>query len=511
MIKVRGTPTNILANLRAGILPSLLAVASLLAPTSAVDVQAQPSGQQYEPTEQSLRQHSAPEWFQDAKLGIFINWGLYSVPAWAPTSSGPLGEVPPEEWFANNPYAEWYWNTMRIEGSPVQQYHRRTYGEDFSYDDFATAFRDTIQAWDPAVWADLFEEVGARYVVFDTKHHDGFLLWPSRHPNPNKENWQVERDLVGELSTAVRDRDMRFGIYYSGGIDWSFNPVTVTGFADLGKAVPKGAAYAEYATAHWRELIDRYRPVVLWNDIAYPKEAPVMELFSSYYNQVPEGVINDRWSTARELIEGMESGGEATGSVPYDFSTPEYAVYDSITTEKWESTRGLGLSFGYNKNTGEEVMLSVDELVDSFVDIVSKNGNLLLNVGPKADGTIPELQVERLEGFGNWLATNGEALFGTRPWVEAEGQIRGDDAEVRFTKKGDAVYAILLQQPSSRQIVIENVFLGNGAEVHLLGRDEPLSWEQQGRGLAVTLPEQLEDAPAYALKLRPQPWRLLRK
>lgn len=460
----------------------------------------------YEPTRKSIQQHPVPEWFEDAKLGIFVNWGLYSVPAWAPAGTGGPDEID-EEWFRNNPYAEWYWNTMRIDGSPTQEYHERKYGSSFSYDDFAPVFKDTLQDWNPKSWADLFRDVGARYVVFDSKHHDGFLLWPSEHPNPHKEGWQVNRDLIGELAAEVRDRAMRFGIYYSGGVDWSFNPVVVTSGADLGKAVPQGEAYAEYATTHFEELTNRYQPAMLWNDIAFPEKAPVLDLFADYYNQVPDGVINDRWSSVRELIESQGQEGEAS---IYDFTTPEYAVYDTIRAQKWESTRGLGFSFGYNTNTGAETMLSVDELVDSFVDIVSKNGNLLLNVGPKADGTIPELQAERLRGFGRWLSTNGEAIFGTRPWVEAEGTTR-EETDIRFTEKDGAVYAILLDKPSGEQMVIENVFLGEDSQVRMLGHSEPLQWQQQGRGLRVNLPSQIESSPAYAFKFMPQPWRLLKK
>ncbi len=485
---------------------------ALLLQVGSATAQEQPGApESYEPTVESVDQHPVPEWFDDAKLGIFINWGLYSVPGWAPTSAGELGEVDDSTWFANNSYAEWYWNTMRIDDSPGQRYHRETYGESFTYDDFAPIFKDTIEGWTPQGWADLFRQVGARYVVFDTKHHDGFLLWPSKHPNPNKEKWQVERDLVGELGRAVRDRGMRFGLYYSGGIDWSFSPVTVTRMADLEKAVPQSQTYAEYATAHWRELIDRYQPAVLWNDISFPRQAPLLDLFADYYNRIPDGVINDRWASFQELSERLASEGSVEReALPYDFSTPEYQVYGAITPKKWEATRGLGLSFGYNKNTKEENMLTVDELVDTFVDIVSKNGNLLLNIGPKADGTIPELQAERLRGLGNWLSTNGEAVFGTRPWVEAEGVTR-TGIDVRFTEKDGAVYATLLSTPDGSQVVIEDLFVEDGGAVRLLGRDETLSWDRRGPDIVIQWPGDVASAPAHVLKITPQPWRLNQK
>ena len=169
----------------------------------------------YEPTLESLQRHTVPDWFHDAKLGIFIHWGLYSVPAWAP-NAGELGEVIAEggwdKWFAENPYAEWYMNSMRIAGSPSQRHHLETYGPDFGYRDFVPMFNEATQEWDPGAWAELFRQAGARYVVLTTKHHDGFLLWPSEHPNPFQENYYARRDLVGQLTAAVRKQGMEMGL-----------------------------------------------------------------------------------------------------------------------------------------------------------------------------------------------------------------------------------------------------------------------------------------------------------
>lgn len=364
-------------------------------------------------TPESLHQRTVPDWFHDAKLGIFVHWGLYSVPAWAPLT-GEMDKVIANEgwkkWFSHNPYAEWYMNSMRIEGGVSQRHHVETYGPDFCYEDFIPLFNEALEAWDPGAMADLFRQVGARYVVLTTKHHDGFTLWPSEHPNPYREHYHAERDLVGELTEAVRAREMIMGLYYSGGIDWTFNKTVIQDITDIQDAVPQGDEYVAYANAHWKELIARYKPSVMWNDIAYPAAADLNELFSHYYNSVPEGVINDRFTQRFEFTEGQIAGSQHS-----DFTTPEYTSYDHIVEKKWEATRGIGYSFGYNQNEGPENYLSVQELVHSFVDIVSKNGNLLLNVGPMADGTIPALQRERLEGLGTWLRVNSEAIYGTRP------------------------------------------------------------------------------------------------
>lgn len=248
----------------------------------------------FKPDLRSIRKHKCSEWFHDAKFGILVHWGLYSVPGWAPLT-GELMEVVSkwgwEFWFTNNPYAEWYFNSMRIRGSPTHHYHLKIYGEGFSYDRFAQTFNQESKRWNPREWAELFKRAGAQYVVFTVKHHDGFLLWPSDYPNPHKENYCAERDIVGELADAVRNEGMRMGIYYSSGLDWTFNDKVIRDITDLFDAVPQSKEYGEYVYNHWCELIDRYKPSILWSDIAYPITGKLYH----YYNTVPDGVINDRW------------------------------------------------------------------------------------------------------------------------------------------------------------------------------------------------------------------------
>ncbi|MBN1584222.1 MAG: alpha-L-fucosidase [Anaerolineae bacterium] len=452
----------------------------------------------YKPTLESIQRHTVPDWFHDAKLGIFVHWGLYSIPAWAPLT-GELGKVAWDVWFTHNPYAEWYLNTIRIESSPSRQHHVDTYGKDFSYFDFVPTFNETVQKWDPNSWANLFHQVGARYVVLTTKHHDGFLLWPSAHPNPFREKYYAQRDLVGELTDAVRAQGLKMGLYYSGGIDWTFNKKVIQDIRDLQAAVPQGDDYITYANAHWHELIARYRPSVMWNDIAYPAAANLDALFAHYYNNVPEGVINDRFTQRFEFSEG-----QIAGSRHYDFRTPEYASFDEITEYKWEATRGIGFSFGYNRNEGPDSYLSVQELIHSFVDIVSKNGNLLLNIGPMADGTIPDMQRERLLGLGQWLEVNGEAIFGTRPWVRANGQT--DQAiEMRFTQKDGTLYAILLGKPVTNRVQIAGLRAQEGTTIHMLGQNAKSDWRQGDNALTITLPDHLPESPAYTFKITPAP------
>src|SRR6187551_104495 len=186
-----------------------------------------------------------PAWFDDAKFGIFVHWTPATVPAFAPTTTSAT-------WIASmgdSPYCEWYQNSLAVPGSPVHEHHREHYG-DLPYDAFVEQFLAGLRGWDAEPWADLFASAGARYVVLVTKHHDGVALWPTAHRNPFKSDWQAERDIVGELAAAVRRRGMRFGTYYSGGLDWTFGGLGITDLRTLIAAIPQSPEYLEYANAH---------------------------------------------------------------------------------------------------------------------------------------------------------------------------------------------------------------------------------------------------------------------
>jgi len=453
----------------------------------------------FEPTIESVKTHQTPEWFRNAKLGIFIHWGLYSVPGWAP-HGGDFADIVANggwrEWFRHNSYAEWYLNTLEFEDSPTREYHNQTYGTNFDYDDFVEEFNQSVTRWNPDEWGELFSTVGARYVVLTTKHHDGFTLWNTDVPCPKKPDYFTERDLVGDLTTAVRKYGMKMGLYYSGGMDWAFNEQRIEDQGDVRRTIVETPEFVEYSVAHWEELIDRYKPSVMWNDIGYPANADLGELFAYYYNNVPEGVINDRFK------QRVDPYGDSLEFINphFDFITPEYRSFDEIQTEKWETCRGIGHSFGYNRNEGDEQLIALDKLVRLFIDIVSKNGNLLLNVGPMADGTIPENQANRLRGLGNWLDTNGEAMFDSHTWTRAEGRTT-QGVDVRFTQKDEAVYATLMETPSDSTITIEGLTASQNTKIQLLGHHADLTWSQSGSDLTIQLPDALPDAPAHSLKL----------
>ncbi len=459
----------------------------------------------YLPTIESLKSHPIPDWYNDAKLGMMICWGLYSVPGWAPLT-GELAEIAQTEgfeaFFARNPYAEWYWNSMRIEGSPTWHYHRQQYGEHFDYDAFAGEFNASVEKWDPDEWGRLFKRAHVKYTVLVTKHHDGFLLWPSKRTSPYKPHYHTRRDLVGDLAEAMRRYDIRPGAYYSGGIDWSIKPFVIRNHRDVYQAIVQTPDFIDYVDYHWRELIDRYGTPILWNASGYPINAPALDLFAHFYNVRPDGVINDRFGQTTEPLPVENGIVRNPDGLHFDFTTPEYSSYKEIKPFKWESTRGIGFSYGYNRAETEETYLSAGQAVHMLVDIVSKNGNLLLNVGPMPDGTIPDLQRRCLEGLGAWLDVNGEAIFGTRPWVTAEGAT-ADGAGIRYTQKGGELFATLLEAPKGAQVVIRSLGAQPGTELRLLGHETTLPWCQEGADLWVELPPGLQPAPAYVLKLNP--------
>jgi alpha-L-fucosidase len=480
----------------------------------------------YEGTWDSVRTHAVPDWYEDAKLGVFLHWGPYSVPGWAPRVPDiqeMLLRAGPRRMLRENPYAEWYFNTMRIKDSPTAQHHAEVYGDDYPYDNFGKTFNDATAVANLDALAGLCADAGARYVVLTTKHHDGFALWPTAVPHPVKGEYHARRDLVGDLTAAVRRRRMRMGLYYSGGYDWPYNDALVRGASDLVLAAPAGSRYRTYVTEHVRELIDWYAPSVLWNDISWPAGGNLAELFAYFYNKVPEGVINDRW---REVAapRGVVSKGlvRAAGRllelawplIPArhkrltfaspehcDFRTPEYEMLHTVSERKWEMCRGVGRSFGANREEPPEDIISETELIQTFCDVVANNGNLLIGVGPRPDGTVPESQQAPLRGLGDWLAANGEAVYGSRPWVKAE-SATSDGTPLRFTKSGEGVYALVLGMPAGRWVTLQGIDAARVRRVRLVASDELVDFSVvDGGSLRVTLPERLPVSAVTAFDL----------
>ena len=461
----------------------------------------------YQPTWESLDSHPLPDWFRDAKLGIFIHWGVYSVPAWAPPNAEIAGNDA-------SPYAEWYAYYMYQDGSPTKEHHEETYGADVEYADFIEDF--TAEAWDPEEWADLFADVGAGYVVLTGEHHDGFPLWGSHYTKYNAIEMGPERDLVGDLCDAVRDRGLRFAAsyhahynYYQPGFEGRFgHPDYESGGPSEERGGP-GSEYVDFMNAKHRELIRKYDPDLLWFDVpkSDSEHAHAKELIADYYNRAAERsqevAVNDRSSTD-SIGPTIDIENRETEDTHGDFITPEYATFDEIRDDPWEGNRGIGHSFGYNVVEDENDHLSGKELVHSFVDVVSKNGNLLINVGPRADGTIPELQREPLTALGSWLDIHGEAIFASRPWIVAEDD--ASDVDVRYTHRDETLYATLLAWPTDNTVALSipaHVDLDETPEAVLLTEEGEQSLEVilDGEELTVDLDARPDHEHAYTVAL----------
>jgi len=468
---------------------------------------------------EALRRRRVPAWWSDAKVGVFVHWTPASVAGWAPVDSqiGDLLAAGRPDALAETPYTEWYENSLRFPNSSVSRHHREAWGAT-PYADFAGAFEAGLESWDPDDWARRFRATGARYVVMVAKHHDGYCLWPSNVANPGRPGWHTRRDVVGELREAVLAEGMRFGVYYSGGLDWTFDARPIGNLGDLLAAIPRGA-YPAYADAQVRELVDRYRPAVLWNDIAWPAQrGPLWRLMADYYAAVPDGVLNDRWmpwspamgaarfGPVRRLADAANARltRSQKGLIPpkpphFDVRTPEYVVFDDVQADPWECVRGMDQSFGFNANSDPGHFLSPTALVDMVADIVAKGGNLLLNVGPRGeDASIPEEQATLLESLGTWSTGPGTSVFGSRPWVRPSA--RDDQGrELRFWARDNHLWAsVLATVVAGAEVTVPGVSPSPTTEVadH---SGASLRWEAVPEGIRVTT-RSLADRPVLELR-----------
>ncbi len=405
----------------------------------------------YEPSWESLDQRPNPQWFEDAKFGIFIHWGVYSVPAWAPKDA----------------YSEWYWNHMQNKDGSTWKFHVEKYGEKFQYQDFAPMFK--AELYDPNHWADVFKRSGAKYVVLTSKHHDGFCMWPSTQSwNWNAMDIGPHRDLAGELIQAVKNAGLKAGFYYSL-YEW-FNPLY---HQDINRYVE------EHMLPQMKDLIIRYQPDIFWGDGDWDHPSSVWrstEFLAWLFNESPapkDIAINDRWGRGCRNNHG-------------GFATPEYGhISEGPLMEKglFEECQGMGKSFGYNRNETAENYRSTTELLHLLIDNVSRGGNLLLDIGPSADGRIPEIMEERLLEMGKWLEINGEAIYATDVWKDAP---KMDN--FRFTRKGNILYVIALQWPPETWTLPKPAELQNLPKATLLGTDIQAIVEDQYGQLVITTP-----------------------
>ena len=421
---------------------------------------------QYRATWESIDSRPVPAWFEDAKFGIFIHWGLYSVPAYSPTVRDGVGIY--------ERYAEWYWRRWK-ESSKIQHYftdfHNRVYGPDFKYQDFVNYFK--AEMFNPDAWAEIFRNAGAKYIVLTSKHHEGYTLWPSMYSwNWNAVETGPHRDLLGDLTKAVKDKGLKMGYYYSL-LEW-YNPLyrreTINQYID------------QHMIPQMKELVNSYSPDIFWTDGEWDytsEELKSTEFLAWLFNESPvKGTvaINDRW-------------GKETRSRNGGYFTTEYdLVHDGDSKgmkfeRPWEECRGMAGSFGYNRNERLEDYSTSGELVHILIDKVSRGGNLLLNIGPTADGRIPEIMQQRLSDIGEWLKINGDAIYGTRRWENAPAVTTG--ADQYFTCKGKDLYLIVTKW-QDRPIVISGI--KNVTDVTMPGYSGKIRYKLSGNNITITPP-----------------------
>ena len=486
----------------------------------------------YKPTWDSLKRHTVPSWFQEAKFGLYTHWGVYSVPAYRHPSRGQD--------------VTWYGRNMYFEGTPQHAHHLQTYGDParFGYKDFIPQF--TGEKFDPDEWAEIFAQSGARYAGPVGEHHDGFCMWDSRYTEWSAARLGPKRDVVGELERAIRRQGLKFLVALHHAENWWFYPnwkpeydTSDPRYAGLyGERRPDGRQnigpelfdpalsnsqardtwlFAEAQPSAkfletWRdkivELIDRYGPDVLWFDFglrAIPDHYK-QEFLAYYYNQAQ-----------------AQGRGVAVTFKKFDLA-PAGGVVDleagrmhTLTHYPWITDTSIDDSraWGYYK---EAAYKSTASLVHYLVDNVSKNGHLLVNIGPRPDGTLPEPAVEILRGIGRWLEVNGEAIYGTTNWyaygegpTALERGLSGNEkdiagftaGDVRFTTKDNALYATCLGWPGA-EVNIKTLSALYPAEIEsisMLGSDQLLAWRLDTGGLTIETPAERPCEHAFVFKI----------
>ena len=394
---------------------SLFLLATLVASSAWADPA--DSQVQFHPTWESLNARSVPKWFSDDKFGIFIHWGVYAVPSYCDTST----------------YSEWYqhWVSTNAHDGLERKFHERVYGKDYEYRDFAPMIR--AELYDPQEWAKIFKRSGARYVVLTSKHHDGFCLWPNKVASEvrgyawNSVETGPQRDLLGDLTKAVRSEGLKMGYYFSF-LEWE-NPLYDS---------DRDAYVDRVALPQMRELINNYQPDILWPDGEWVSSDTMLrstEFLAWLYNHSPNRetiVVNDRW-------------GKGLRGKCGDFFTTEYGKWGGEGVgqgrKSFEECRGIGHSFAFNRAEKYDIYASRTASVRLLIDIVSQGGNLLLDIGPTADGRVPLIMQDRLFTIGRWLEVNGDSIYGTTrsPFKELSWG--------RATVKGNTIYLHVYDWP----------------------------------------------------------------
>ena len=469
----------------------------------------------YKPTWESLDSHQAPEWFLDAKFGMFIDWGLYSVAAYSPSG-----------------YPDWYLNRMMYD---TKEYHDKTWGADFRQDDFIQLF--TGKDFNAEHLTDVARAAGMKYVIPFLKHHDGFCLWDSSITKRNSVELGPKRDIAREWADACRKRNLKFGFYYSID-DWAYPVIDPDGKVDIrlwhignpddlvkdtaawdrrfitGK-IPVRDFYDQYINAAAVEFFDKYDPDIFWGDgdwggdISKRKFRPVISYFLNHAAGRKEVVFNDRLGECRGASKGdpYKVGGKVPGVTQGDFFCGEcsYDPNQSVDVDyPWEQNSGLSHSFGYNWRETDKDVRSAGDLVTMLVDIVSDGGNLLLMCNLTPSGKLDPLMAARLKEVGDWLKVNGEGIYATRKWAQAR------QGALRFTRSKDSKYVYIFSTKwPGHSLAVKNLRPVEGSKITMLGVKDPLHWTQNGSELVIDVPESVDAKRpcdyVWGFKLEAQP------
>ena len=455
--------------------------------------------ERYQATWESLKKYNTPDWFRDAKFGIFIHWGVYSVPAFG---------------------SEWYPRQMYQQGSNEFKHHVATYGPQskFGYKDFIPLFK--AEKFNPEQWVALFKKAGAKYVVPVAEHHDGFAMYKTALSKWNAFEMGPKRDVIGELAKEIKKQGLVFGLsshriehwfFMNGGRRFESDVLDEKNNDFYGPAREESETPSPEYMNDWllrnTELVNNYQPQLFWFDwwIEQPAMDPYRKSFAaSYYNKGLE------WN--KGVVINYKNISYPDGTAVLDMERGKLA---GIRQLAWQTDDAIGNeSWGF---AAGNTFKSAQYVITNLIDIVSKNGNLLLNIGPRSDGTITDEETQTLLGTGKWLDVNGEAIYGTRPWkIFGEGPTESASGsfadqkkpftaqDIRFTTKGDILYVITLGTPAANTAVKAlGIKAANGiiAGIELLGNADKVSWLQQADALIIKPSKNYPSENAVAYKI----------
>jgi alpha-L-fucosidase len=486
---------------------------------------------QYDYTWESLKTHPVPDWFSDAKFGIFVVWGPYSVPAWRAGESG---------------YAEWFPCRMYTGPNKYYPFVKERFGAnppEFGYKDICRRFE--ARNFDPENWAALFKQSGAKYVIQIAEFHAGFAMWDSKLTDWCATKVGPKRDIVGEVGEAVRKQGMKYGVSthrerHPGFFTKERYAIKSTPHKDIIEEMRRDPSAAElygpfeYSdafiadyVARWKELQDQYKPDFMWVDdipIYYKDRSPEAQVQIKTFQDATKRMIADYFNAANEWGEQVylnNKGGHPNWPVSLGARSRDNMNMKSIPKEPWENPATMSTSYGFceKEETGDSYR-SIQELIQLLCDVVSKNGTLLLTVGPKGDGTIPQRQQERLLAIGDWLKVNGEAIYGTRPWIqfgEGEGEsvclrrhsVPIRDKEIRYTQKDQTLYVLSLNKPVLPLMLTatKRYQQADIRNITLLGSDQEIIWHMTDRGISIDSPSDMEGEHVWAFRIDRMPSR----